>query len=64
LAAVIERSGLKELKSEVIRLSKPLNTDSTMISAIVPTVTPTTEIPEMMLMMLCDFFANRYLRAI
>jgi hypothetical protein len=30
----------------------------------VPTVTPTTEIPEMMLMMLCDFFEKRYRRAI
>jgi hypothetical protein len=44
--------------------SNPLNTDKIIISAALPTNTPTTEIVEMMLMALVDFFAKRYLRAI
>lgn len=34
-----------------------------MIKAALPTKTPATEIVEMMLMALVDFFAKRYLRA-
>jgi hypothetical protein len=43
--------------------SKPLNTDRMMISAALPTKTPTIDIPEMMFMALVDFLAKRYLRA-
>jgi hypothetical protein len=35
-----------------------------MISAALPTNTPTTDMVEMMLMALVDFLAKRYLRAI
>ena len=63
-AAMIRTSGLKELKRESTSFSKPLKTERTMISAMVPMQTPVTEMAEMMLMMLCDFFEIRYLRAI
>lgn len=43
---------------------KPLKTESTITSAIVPTIIPPTEIAEMMLIMFCFFFETRYLRAI
>ena len=39
--------------------SSPLKTDKMAISAKVPTVTPATEIPEMMLITLTDFFEIR-----
>jgi hypothetical protein len=59
----IFRSELKELNKEWTRASKPLNTESTTISAMVPTATPNTVIAEIRLMVFCDFFANRYLLA-
>jgi len=37
-----------------------LKTDITQTSAMVPTATPAAEIPEMTLMVLCDFFEKRY----
>jgi len=40
-----------------------LKTDNTMISAMAPIATPATEMAEMILMILCDFFEKRYLRA-
>ena len=51
------------MKREVTKLSKPLNTERTTTRAIVPMVTPATEIPEMMLITLCDFFDFRYRQA-
>ena len=62
--AVISRSGLKELKSEMTSSWNPLKTERTMIRAMVPTVTPATETPEMMLITLCDFRETRYRFAI
>jgi len=56
---VICRSGLKELKRDMTSFSNPLKTDNTMISAIVPMVTPDTEIAEMIFIMLCDFFETK-----
>jgi hypothetical protein len=56
-------SGSKTENSEITTDSKPLKTLSTMISAAVPTATPTIEIPDIRLMILCDFFEIRYLRA-
>jgi len=44
--------------------SSPLKTLKTMMSAAVPTATPTIEIPEIILIILCDFFEIKYLRAI
>ena len=57
------RSGLKELNRECTRASKPLKTERTTISAIVPTATPKMEIAEIRLMVFCDFFASKYLLA-
>ena len=48
-----------ELSKEPARCSKPLKTESTTISAIVPTQTPTAEIMEIMLIALCDFLEKR-----
>ena len=56
-------SGSKLLNIDLMSESKPLNTDKTMIRAIVHTITPTSEMADMMLMMLCDFFEKRYRRA-
>jgi hypothetical protein len=42
---------------------KPLNTDKTMTNAIVPTATPNTDRAEITFMALCDFFENKYRRA-
>jgi len=39
--------------------SNPLNTESTHTSAIAPTPTPAAEMPEMILMALCDFLEKR-----
>ena len=44
--------------------SRPLKTERIVMSAIVPTVTPATEMAEMTLIAFRDFFANRYLLAI
>jgi hypothetical protein len=44
-------------------LWNPLNTDNMQINAAVAMATPHSEIPEMMLITLCDFFDRRYLRA-
>ena len=63
-AGVILRSGSKVLKIERTRLSSPLNTERTIIRAIVPTVTPATEIEEITFIAFLDFFAKRYLFAI
>ena len=43
--------------------SKPLNTERIIINAALPIKTPNTDIAEMILMALVDFFAKRYLRA-
>lgn len=51
------------MKSDATRSWKPLKTESTMMSAMVATITPMTEIPEMMFIALVLFLANRYLRA-
>jgi hypothetical protein len=47
-----------------MRFSKPLKTDNTTIKAIVPIAIPEAEMAEIILMALCDFFENKYLRAI
>ena len=44
--------------------SKPLKTESTMISAAVPIVTPMMEMREMIFMTRCDFRLKKYLVAI
>jgi hypothetical protein len=54
---VILISGSKVLYNETTNCSKPLNTDRTTIKANVPTPIPKTDIMEMMLTALCDFFA-------
>ena len=59
LRAVIFKSESNELSREPARCSKPLKTESTTISAIVPTQTPTAEIMEIMLIALCDFLEKR-----
>ena len=56
-------SGSEVLKIPFTISSRPLKTDRIVISAMVPTVTPATEMAEMTLMALRDFFANRYLFA-
>ena len=56
---VISISASKELYKEDTKLDKPLNADNTIINAIVPTHTPVTEIPEMILIALCDFLEIR-----
>lgn len=60
---VIFRSGSNVLKMEFTIISSPLKTESTIIRAIVPTVTPATETDEIILMAFRDFFAKRYLFA-
>ena len=50
---------IKELKREITRSSSPLNAESTMINAIVLIATPRTEMAEMILITLCDFFEKR-----
>ena len=47
------------VKNDATMSWKPLNTLSTMTSAMVATATPTIEITEMMLMALVDFFEKR-----
>jgi hypothetical protein len=56
-------SGSKELNNDRIKLSNPLKTDNIMIRAIVPTVTPASDMPEITFMALCDFLAKKYLLA-
>jgi len=51
------------LKIALTIVSRPLNTDKIIISAIVPTATPATETAEIIFMAFRDFFANRYLFA-
>ena len=48
---------------DLTRVSSPLKTERTIIRAIVPTVTPATDIDEITLIAFRDFFANRYLFA-
>jgi len=62
-ATVIFMSGSKVLKMVVTSFSRPLNTDSIIIRAIVPTATPATDTDEMMFITFLDFFAMRYLFA-
>lgn len=57
---VIRTSGLKVLNKFITTFSNPLNTDITIINAIVPTVKPATEIPEIILIIWCVFFEKRY----
>jgi hypothetical protein len=52
--------GSKLLKRLSIRLLNPLKTDRTITSAMVPTIIPNTEIAEIMLIMFCFFFENKY----
>jgi hypothetical protein len=61
---VILISGSEVLKMERTRVSSPLKTESTMISAMVPTDTPATETAEIIFIAFLDFFAKRYLFAI
>jgi hypothetical protein len=56
---VIRRSGSNALNNVETIFSNPLKTDRIIISAIVPMVIPATEIPEIILMMLWDFFDIR-----
>ena len=51
------------VKNDATRSWKPLNTLSTMTSAIVATATPVMEMTEIMFMALVLFFENRYRRA-
>jgi hypothetical protein len=56
-------------ESEVLKMpltisSRPLKTDRMVINAMVPTITPETEMAEITLMAFRDFLANRYLLAI
>jgi hypothetical protein len=51
------------LYSEATSDSNPLNTERTTIRAMVPTMIPIAEIPEITLIMLCDFLEIRYRRA-
>jgi len=60
---VIFISGSEVLKMLLTISSRPLKTESTVISAIVPTVTPATEMAEITFMAFRDFFAKRYLFA-
>ena len=55
---------LKVYPIDLMMLSKPLNTERTVIRAMVPMATPATEMAEMILMAFCDFFASKYLLAI
>lgn len=61
---VILISGSNVEKSDLMEKSRPLKTDKITTSANVPTVTPATDIPEMMLITFTDFFEIRYRRAI
>jgi hypothetical protein len=56
---LISRSGSKMLNIETTTFSKPLKTLRTMTSAMVPTITPTTEMADMILMMLWVFLETR-----
>jgi hypothetical protein len=49
---------------ESTMFSKPLKTERIIISAALPTNTPSIEIPEMKFIALTDFFENKYLLAI
>jgi len=51
------------LDIDLTGVSRPLNSERTMMRAMVPTVTPATDIEEMTLMAFLDFFAKRYLLA-
>jgi hypothetical protein len=62
-AGVIFKSGSKLLKKVSIKILNPLKTESTITSAIVPTMIPPTEMAEMMLMIFCFFFETKYLLA-
>ena len=53
------RSGSKWVKKLAMRSWKPLNTESVHTRANVAKATPQTEMAEMMLMALCDFFEKR-----
>lgn len=53
------KSGLNVLNRDFTSSSKPLKTLKTTIKAIVPIVTPATDIPEIILMILCDFFGEQ-----
>ena len=46
-----------------MRVSNPLYTERIIISAILPIPIPVALMSEMILITLCDFFANRYLLA-
>jgi hypothetical protein len=63
-AGIIIICGVMVLNILALLLQRPLNTDKIIISAALPTKTPSTEIIEMILMAFVDFFAKRYLRAI
>ena len=61
---LISRSGSKVPKIDLTISSRPLNTESIIIRAIVPTITPATDIDEIILIAFLDFLAKRYLRDI
>jgi hypothetical protein len=55
---------LKELKQPEIKFSIPLKTERMRIKAAVLTIIPTVDMMDIMLMILCFFFENKYLQAI
>ena len=63
ITAVIFNSGSNALNVVSTNLPKPLNTDKAVTIAIVATAIPHTDTIEITLIALCDFFENRYLRA-
>ena len=58
-AGFTTRSGWASPRLSDTSLLNPLNTDRMMMSAAVPMAMPATLMPEMMLITLCDFRANR-----
>ena len=57
--AIIFSSGSKAVKKPATMSWKPLNTERVHTSASVANATPHTEMPEMILMVLCFFFEKR-----
>jgi len=62
--SLISRSGLKELKHPEIKFSIPLKTERMRMRAAVLIIIPTVDMMDIMLMILCFFFENKYLQAI
>jgi hypothetical protein len=60
VTAVILMSGSNEAYKSSTRVCNPLNAESTIIRARVPTPIPATEIQEIILITLCDFLDIKY----